>query len=272
MAYETSPHNGEKSTSEIQRDLDRTRAELSSTLDALETRLNPSELVDTSIDYLRSGPAADYVRNLGWTASENPMPITLVGVGLAWLMMSGRHTGESTGRMRGALSEKAHAISESAQSIAGQAKVGSAKASGRMRAAGERVSAKSSEVYGQARDMSRGASRGVSDMVHDNPLLVGLATMGIGALFGAMFPPTRAEDETLGPSRDAAMERAQHMAQEATEKGEQAARAAAETAKHEMSKEQQGKDVGESTGDIVRSAAEAARGQEKPKGGKRPGA
>src|SRR5690606_17219131 len=50
--------------------------------------------------YVRSGGAAEYFRNLGEMAKRNPMPLALVGTGLAWLAFSGRRGAEyqSVGR------------------------------------------------------------------------------------------------------------------------------------------------------------------------------
>ena len=75
---------------EIQADIERTRTDLNETLSAIEQRLNPSELFDRGFDYVRHSGAREYVVNLGAAARQDPLPLALVGVGLAWLMMSSR--------------------------------------------------------------------------------------------------------------------------------------------------------------------------------------
>ncbi len=72
---------------EIQRDVERTRAEISQTLDEIQRQLSPGELVDRALRYF-GGP-----RQLGLSVGEliirNPLPVTLIGVGFAWLALAG---------------------------------------------------------------------------------------------------------------------------------------------------------------------------------------
>ena len=81
----------------IKRDIDRTRAEMDETLDALGERLRPRQLLDDLLDVFRgdssgtSGQQASRVaRNAGRTLirqiQRHPVPALLTGAGLAWLM------------------------------------------------------------------------------------------------------------------------------------------------------------------------------------------
>jgi ferritin-like metal-binding protein YciE len=67
---------------EIERDIGDTRAEIADTLGTIERRLAPERLVDQALDYLRRG---DTGTRLGEVIKRNPLPVALVGVGLAWL-------------------------------------------------------------------------------------------------------------------------------------------------------------------------------------------
>lgn len=82
---------------EIEGDIQRTRAEVGSTIDAIQSKLTPGQMMDQALTYARTSLPADFGANLGNTVRDNPMPVALVGVGLAWLMMSGRN---SDGRAR----------------------------------------------------------------------------------------------------------------------------------------------------------------------------
>ena len=75
---------------DIQADIARTRGRLDETLSAIERRLEPSRLMDQGVDYLRNHGAKTYFVNLGETAKQQPLPLALVGLGLAWLMLSDR--------------------------------------------------------------------------------------------------------------------------------------------------------------------------------------
>jgi hypothetical protein len=84
---------GSRSSAEIERDVERTRASVAGTLDELRNRLNPSQLVDQAVDqardYLRGSGGTDFVRNLGGALRDNPLPVALIGTGIAWLLLSG---------------------------------------------------------------------------------------------------------------------------------------------------------------------------------------
>lgn len=74
---------------QIEDDIERKRAEVSSTIDAIQSKLSPGEMMDEALQYLRNNGAAEFGKNLGRSVRDNPVPIALIGVGVAWLMMSG---------------------------------------------------------------------------------------------------------------------------------------------------------------------------------------
>ncbi len=82
------------SARDIQEEIERTRTEMASTLDAIEQKLSPRQLMDQAVDTMRD-LASDQSR-IGHAVRENPVPLALIGVGLAWLAFSG------TGKRRGA--------------------------------------------------------------------------------------------------------------------------------------------------------------------------
>jgi hypothetical protein len=73
----------------IERELEQTRARLGGRLDELQAKLSPGQLLDEGLGYLRHSQGADFFRNLGESAAEKPLPLALVGIGLAWLVASG---------------------------------------------------------------------------------------------------------------------------------------------------------------------------------------
>ena len=85
---------GNKSAAEIEREVRQQRADVERTLDALQERLSPGELVDQAMNYLRQGGGGEFFRNLGDSVKRNPVPVALIGVGVAWMMASsGRGNG-----------------------------------------------------------------------------------------------------------------------------------------------------------------------------------
>ncbi|HEY4541784.1 MAG TPA: DUF3618 domain-containing protein, partial [Noviherbaspirillum sp.] len=75
---------------EIESDIERTRAEMSSTIDAIQDKLTPGQMMDQALQYARTSLPADFGSNLGAAVRENPVPVALIGVGIAWMMAQSR--------------------------------------------------------------------------------------------------------------------------------------------------------------------------------------
>jgi ElaB/YqjD/DUF883 family membrane-anchored ribosome-binding protein len=101
-------HNGERSPAEIEEEIELARAEIDDTLDAIQRKLSPGQLLDQAVDQFRgwrqSGgeTASEYVAAMDEAVRRNPIAATLVGVGLGWLMLSSgeprRYTGAAERR------------------------------------------------------------------------------------------------------------------------------------------------------------------------------
>jgi cell division septum initiation protein DivIVA len=89
--YDTNP--GSKSADEVQREVQQSRAEVEEAIEAIQERLSPGQLFDQAVDYMRGSGGNEFLRNLGATVRDNPVPIVLMSTGLAWLMLSGRRSG-----------------------------------------------------------------------------------------------------------------------------------------------------------------------------------
>src|SRR5256885_12871252 len=78
---------------QLRRETEQARAELAQTLDELRARITPGQVVDQLVDYAGDTGAAEFFRNLARQAVNNPLPVALMGAGLAWLMLGGRASG-----------------------------------------------------------------------------------------------------------------------------------------------------------------------------------
>jgi len=90
---------GERSSAQIEREVENTRANLTDTLDTLRDRVSPGHLMDQAVEYLRGSGGREFANNLGRTVRDNPIPVLLIGAGMGWLMMSGGRSAE-TGHAR----------------------------------------------------------------------------------------------------------------------------------------------------------------------------
>ena len=84
---------GNRSSAEIERDVERSRARLAGTLEELRDRTSPGQLFEQALDYARNSGGSDFARNLGQSVRDNPLPVLLIGAGIGWLMLSGNGSG-----------------------------------------------------------------------------------------------------------------------------------------------------------------------------------
>ena len=79
-------HSLEKSSADIQREIDVDRQRIEDQLGAIQERLSPGQLLDEVLGYAKKSGGGEFVSNLGNAVKANPLPVALVGVSLAWLM------------------------------------------------------------------------------------------------------------------------------------------------------------------------------------------
>lgn len=207
-------HNGERSPDEIEAAIDDTRARMDADLAALENRLSPGHLLDEAMRQLRSGGAAEYFHNLGDTAKHNPVPLALVGTGLAWLALSTRSPGAADtgaeygygyeGAWQGAAVPAGSATEGTVGSGAGweRAADGASTAIRTARDKAQEIRAQARDGMHTARAQARQGVRRVADFMDEQPLIAAGVALTLGALLGAVLPSTRRENELLGRHSD----------------------------------------------------------------------
>jgi hypothetical protein len=79
----------QRSSAELERDLDRIRMEMDQTISQIEHRLSPSRLIDQALERMRGGPGA-FAANLGRTVRRHPVPTAMFAAGLGWLLLAER--------------------------------------------------------------------------------------------------------------------------------------------------------------------------------------
>lgn len=183
-----------KDARQIEREADQTREAMAETLDALQRKLSPGELLDRGLGYMREH-GGEFATHLGNDIKGNPLPTLLIGVGLAWMMASGRRPdapirygsdlrpdargslAPGNGQPQGkGMKQAAHSAAESVQDRA------------------HAVGNFASEHYAEAR-------AGFSHMLEEQPLLLGGLAFAIGAALGAAAPGTRKEEEAVNKLR-----------------------------------------------------------------------
>jgi ElaB/YqjD/DUF883 family membrane-anchored ribosome-binding protein len=247
----------DKSPDEIQEDIQQTRAEMNHTLHALERKLSPGQLTDQLLGYFRGAgeESGEFATNLGRSIKNNPVPVTLLGIGLGWLMIAGSEKPERRQPQpyRGPIITPSTVTAET-ESSHKRERVGQA-ASDKIHEASDKINERAEQmVHGarekveqvtetarhqvkhlsdQARHQAERAKRGATYMLQEHPLVLGSIGLAIGAALGAGLPPTRREDELMGEKRDELLEQAKATGREQLDKAKHIAAATQEAIQEE---------------------------------------
>jgi hypothetical protein len=193
-----------KSPEELELEIDAARAELQVTLQALEQRLSPNELLNEALNQARRH-GGEFAHNLGDSIKQNPVPTLLTSIGIAWLMaFSGARSDRpspATDPRRGRERQGMTGSGEDARSTS---------AAVRSRAHHPAVTAQdATSSPRRPKRRARGTRREIQQRLAEQPLLLGVLGLATGALLGAALPATSEEDdESLRRLRNEALGRA----------------------------------------------------------------
>ena len=220
-------------------EIERTRADMSETVDAIQERLSPQNLKEQAKDRVKEatvGRAREARSGIVDTVRANPLPAALTGIGLGWLLMSARQQNSAQARYRDdayryrptneyapvaagyPLGEDEGAEGASPGEALGRArdKVGETATQAQDKAGdlAGRAQDKAGDLGSRIRQQAGRAGGGFRRMLNDNPLTVGTLAVGAGAAIGLAVPESAKEHEVMGEARDTVVEKAQEKAQE----------------------------------------------------------
>jgi hypothetical protein len=72
----------------LEREAEDLRRQLQATIEELRARMTLARAVDQAIDLVRHGPAKEFLRDLAVELRRNPLPLVLIGMGVAWLAVA----------------------------------------------------------------------------------------------------------------------------------------------------------------------------------------
>ncbi|MFU0504401.1 hypothetical protein [Pseudaminobacter sp. NGMCC 1.201702] len=256
----------DKPAAEIEREAEIARARVADTAESIRSKMTPGQLIDEFTGLFTGGETSTAVSNLKAQIRDNPLPLTLVGAGLAWLMFgegasarssdsmdmrrmsrttdgsasdfgtagsewgSGDGTRSSGGSIASTLSGAAEAVTSAAGSAAEAVKT---SATG----AGRRLSGTASDYGASAAGMAARARHRAEDLFEREPLLVAALGLAVGTAIGAMLPRTAVEDEQMGRYRDKARDAAGDLLQQGIEGAKDVAAEAYSTIKEEADRQ-----------------------------------
>ncbi|MER9432935.1 hypothetical protein [Mesorhizobium sp. M0408] len=260
----------EKSAAELERDADIARARVADTADSIRSKMTPGQLID-EFTGMFSGEGSAMLSNLKAQVRDNPLPLTLVGAGLAWLMLgkgtsldssapgayrSGRPSGgsrnfsdrqsfgegwqESSSEYYGAESEAAGGgsmLSDAADSVASVAGGAIEAVADLASGAREKLRSTGGQVASGVSDAAAQARESALDLFQREPLAMAAVGLAVGTAIGVMLPHTATEDEQLGRYSDQLRESAEVVLENGMEQAKQVAAEAYKTVKEEADRQ-----------------------------------
>jgi ElaB/YqjD/DUF883 family membrane-anchored ribosome-binding protein len=244
---------------QLEHEADATRGQIEDTLAELRRRLTPGLLMDDVLGFAKESGGGEFVRNLGREVSANPLPLALMGAGLAWLMTAQAwRPAKPAGASRPGFKEWAERTEAMSDFDTNKRRSGQPEGAGksdsyydkasemadsaRDRASDmyDRARETTSDMYGRARettaeayDKARDAAgtvtrsmssaldstRGIANFMQEQPIVLAGIGVAIGAIIGAMLPTTRTEERYMGPAAQSLKDDAREMAREQWERG-----------------------------------------------------
>jgi len=263
----------EASVSQLQEHLELRRQDLNSTLTEIERRLSFEELARSPLDLVQESVLAEYGGNLLNAVSRNPIPVTLLGIGLGWLMIGGQPASQRVGAT---LQQKAAAVGEKvnvgAEAVGEKAKAGvkslreragetaadlkgrAQESANRLRAGGESTAEASGDFLRQLRRRSKNYGK----QLQKHPLALTFAGLAIGAAVAALIPESQTENRVLGEARDQLTEEVKHKSERVMEGARSAIQAGVAAAKGEAEPNIRSGNGGDNTGSSGGSAGASA--------------
>jgi ElaB/YqjD/DUF883 family membrane-anchored ribosome-binding protein len=275
----------EMKTSMYESDAEQTRERIASTVDNLQSRLSPRNMVSGAVGSLQDR-GVDLVDSAKQMVREHPVAVSLIGVSVGLLLLNRNRiaahdsysfdayedvyggdmndgydaTADETNERRGVWSRVRGRASDARSTVSDRAHTARERTTERLQSARERTSEYAERARMRASEARQRAARGYDE----SPLAGALIGVAAGALIGLLLPRTRRENELLGDTRDRLADAAKS-----------AARAAADTARQQLDEKGLNVDtakaklaeVGQQAKDVARNAAKTAASEAKTRAG-----
>lgn len=270
----------EMTTSLYESEAEQTRERIASTVDDLQNRLSPRNMMSGAVSSLQD-QGYELLDSAKRFVRDYPIAVSLVGLSVGLLLLNRNRTmghasytaydeasepsdinngydatADDTGMMRRGWRTMKDTAGNTTSRLSDTASAARDFTSDKWSTARERTS----EMASRAREAATRARQRTGESISSNPLGAALAGLAAGALIGFLLPRTRRENELLGETRDRLAEAARSAARAATEAGRQQLDQLgvnADNAKAKLG------EIGQQAKEVARTATQAAAGEVK---------
>jgi ElaB/YqjD/DUF883 family membrane-anchored ribosome-binding protein len=190
---------GVRDAAELEREGDEIRADMGRTLNELERKFSPEQMMERSMNFLREN-GSSVVEEIGTTVRNHPLPVLLTAAGLIWLTSS---ITQSKWKRSGTEASDDATYDDVTYSGADSEPSSHATQTSTLNTVRGKVSASMRAV----REREQRAAASFVGLVQEQPLVLGALAVAAGALLGAALPMTRYENELLAQTQDGSASR-----------------------------------------------------------------
>jgi uncharacterized protein YjbJ (UPF0337 family) len=263
--------------SAIRVQIENTQAEMAETLNAIQERISYDYIKRLAEEKLLDAleeRARDIMNTTGRmsgqlghsimeTIKEHPIPVTLLGIGLSWLVVNALNSSKENEELVGRYDiEDEEGIPEELyqaglEEPGGREYMEAARPHGyqRIRSVAEKVRKKAGNAQHRAEHFAEGtaekarhlgsevrervgkARSKAGNLVGDNTLLLGVAAVTLGTVFGLLLPKMGREQNLLEGARETVVDKTRELGHKAMEKAERVASKAGRAAREEAERQ-----------------------------------
>jgi ElaB/YqjD/DUF883 family membrane-anchored ribosome-binding protein len=254
----TSADDYDENTEQLRANIEDTRADMSQTLNEIQERLSPENLMDQAKEAVReatigkveramgqvgetlsavtepalevAGRAGNAIKEVGTTVGDqiwkNPIPLALIGLGVGMLVMKNYRGQSSYGN--GSTQRKFPEGKRTNYAIgdAGQPQPQSTGSStlNQVKDTASDLANRSTQTLNELGTKAKNSASRFGEIMRDNPLAAGAVAIAAGTAVGLLIPSTQMESEYIGETGERLVEKVEDVARDALGKVQDAAK------------------------------------------------
>lgn len=176
----------------LQQAIDRDRAALAASLDALQNRVAPPAPARDALDVLKSN-AAPFTSALETAVRANPLALALTATGLAWLIFGGKKSPPTPSSAHENLTRWA----DDGGPVPGEDETADAR-----QADPKTLRDRAADARHTAQDHAKSAATLITQTVKDHPLITGAISLALGSALAAQQPRPQNDDPQSSAALD----------------------------------------------------------------------